>query len=44
MSSEARVHHPNYVKIWPILVGLLIVSVPGSTTSIRSAKSFSAAC
>ena len=35
MSSEAHMHHPNYVKIWAILVALLIVSVLGSMTSIR---------
>ena len=35
MSSEAHIHHPNYVKIWAIPVALLIVSVLGSMTSIR---------
>jgi caa(3)-type oxidase subunit IV len=34
MTTEA-VHHPNYVKIWAILVALLIVSVLGSMTGIR---------
>jgi caa(3)-type oxidase subunit IV len=36
MSSEPHIHHPNYVKIWAILVVLLMVSVLGSMTSIRS--------
>ena len=36
MSTEAHIHHPNYVKIWAILVVLLIVSVLGSMSSIRS--------
>src|ERR1700692_4306132 len=35
MTTEAHVHHPNYVKIWAILVGLLIVSVLGSLSHIR---------
>ena len=35
MTSESHVHHPNYVKIWAILVALLIVSVVGSFSSIR---------
>ena len=35
MTSEAHVDHPNYVKIWAILVGLLIVSVLGSMSHIR---------
>jgi caa(3)-type oxidase subunit IV len=33
--TEAHVHHPNYVKIWAILVVLLIVSVAGSMSHIR---------
>jgi caa(3)-type oxidase subunit IV len=33
--TESHVHHPNYVKIWAILVALLIVSVLGSMTGIR---------
>jgi caa(3)-type oxidase subunit IV len=33
--SATHVHHPNYVKIWAILVVLLIVSVLGSMTHIR---------
>jgi caa(3)-type oxidase subunit IV len=35
MSAETHVHHPNYIKIWAILVGLLIVSVLGSMSGIR---------
>ena len=37
MSSdpEAHIHHPNYVKIWVVLVVLLIVSVLGPLTGIR---------
>lgn len=35
MTTEPHVHHPNYVKIWAILVALLIVSVLGSMSSIR---------
>src|ERR1700692_580502 len=37
MTTEAHVHHPNYVKIWAILVALLIVSVLGSMSHIRGA-------
>lgn len=33
MSEHA--HHRNYVKIWAILVGLLVVSVVGPMTGIR---------
>jgi caa(3)-type oxidase subunit IV len=36
MTTESHVHHPNYVKIWAILVALLAVSVVGSLSSIRS--------
>jgi len=36
MMSEGHVHHPNYVKIWAILVVLLGVSVVGAMTGIRS--------
>jgi len=32
---EAHMHHPNYVKIWAVLVVLLIVSVMGPLTGIR---------
>src|SRR5882672_2625006 len=35
MTIEAHVHHPNYVKIWAILVVLLIVSVVGSMSHVR---------
>ncbi len=35
MTIETHVHHPNYVKIWAILVVLLIVSVVGSMSHIR---------
>jgi caa(3)-type oxidase subunit IV len=35
MTTEAHVHHPNYVKIWGILVVLLIVSVLGSMSHVR---------
>src|ERR1700719_3711318 len=35
MTTEAHVHHPNYVKIWAILVMLLIVSVVGSMSHVR---------
>jgi caa(3)-type oxidase subunit IV len=33
--AQPHVHHPNYVKIWAILVVLLVVSVAGSLTHIR---------
>ena len=29
MSAEAHLHHPNYVKVWAILVVLLVISVIG---------------
>jgi caa(3)-type oxidase subunit IV len=35
MTTEAHVQHPNYVKVWAILVGLLIVSVLGSMSHVR---------
>ena len=38
MSSEEQVrhiHHPNYVKIWAMLVVLLVASVLGALTGIR---------
>jgi caa(3)-type oxidase subunit IV len=35
MTTEAHVQHPNYVKIWGILVVLLVVSVLGSMSHIR---------
>ncbi|MGH9679191.1 MAG: cytochrome C oxidase subunit IV family protein, partial [Candidatus Acidiferrales bacterium] len=36
MTAESHMHHPNYVKIWAILVVLLLVSVVGSFSSIRT--------
>jgi caa(3)-type oxidase subunit IV len=33
--TESHVHHPNYVKVWAILVALLVVSVAGSMSHIR---------
>ena len=35
MATESHVHHPNYVKIWAILVVLLVVSVLGSMSHVR---------
>jgi caa(3)-type oxidase subunit IV len=35
MTTESHVHHPNYVKIWAILVLLLVVSVLGSMSHVR---------
>jgi caa(3)-type oxidase subunit IV len=35
MTTEAHVHHPNYIKIWAILVALLGVSIVGSMSHIR---------
>ena len=34
--SKEHAHHPNYVKIWAILVVLLIVSVVGPMFGIRT--------
>ena len=34
-ASHAEHHHPNYVKIWAILVVLLVVSVTGPMLEIR---------
>jgi caa(3)-type oxidase subunit IV len=39
MSAHAESHahhHPNYVKIWAILAGLLVVSVTGPMLGIRT--------
>ena len=36
MTTESHVDHTNYVKIWAILVALLIVSVLGSMSGVRS--------
>ncbi len=33
--SEEHMHHPNYVKIWAILVALLVVSVIGPMFGVR---------
>ena len=33
--SDAHAHHPNYVKIWAILVGLLVISVIGPMFEIK---------
>ena len=33
--SEEHMHHPNYVKIWAILVGLLAISVLGPLLEIQ---------
>lgn len=35
MSSESKIYHPNYVKVWAILVLLLGVSVAGPQIGIR---------
>jgi len=37
MSEEHSKHsHPNYVKIWAILLGLLVLSVLGPTLEVRA--------
>ena len=36
MTNESHVHHPNYVKIWAVLVALLVISVAGSLSSMRA--------
>ena len=36
MTSPGHVQHPNYVRIWATLVVLLMVSVAGAMTGIRS--------
>jgi len=41
-SASTRVHHPNYVKVWAALVVLLIVSLLGSMSHIRSVLLFAA--
>jgi len=33
--TEEHTHHGNYVKIWAILVGLLVVSVVGPMAGIK---------
>jgi len=35
MTTESHVHHPDYVKIWAVLVALLLVSVGGAMSNIR---------
>jgi caa(3)-type oxidase subunit IV len=35
VQTGSHVHHPNYVKIWAILVALLVVSVLGSMSGVR---------
>jgi caa(3)-type oxidase subunit IV len=35
MSGHVVPHHRNYVKVWAILLGLLVVSVVGPLTGIR---------
>jgi caa(3)-type oxidase subunit IV len=35
MSGHAAPHHPDYVKVWAVLLGLLVVSVVGPLTGIR---------
>lgn len=35
MTTDAHVQHPNYVKVWAILVALLVVSVVGSLSHVR---------
>jgi caa(3)-type oxidase subunit IV len=45
MSDPAQAHahhHPNYVKIWAILCGLLVVSVVGPMFGIRLVTLFAA--
>jgi len=33
--SEEHTHHPNYVKIWAILVVLLVISITGPMIGIK---------
>ena len=35
MADHAHAHHRNYVKIWAILLGLLVISIVGPMTGIR---------
>jgi len=42
MSDTAPIHHPNYVKIWAVLVVLLLISVLGPMTGIRPLILFTA--
>src|SRR5580693_2136790 len=41
-TEAAHIHHPDYVKIWAVLVVLLIVSVLGPLTGIRWLMLFTA--
>ena len=34
--SEEHTHHPNYVKIWAILLVLLVISIAGPMIGIQS--------
>ena len=34
--SESEYHHPNYVKVWAILCGLLVISVIGPMFEIQA--------
>jgi caa(3)-type oxidase subunit IV len=34
-AEEHHIHHPNYVRVWAILVGLLVVSVVGPMFGIQ---------
>src|SRR5579864_4459282 len=36
VQTVSHVHHPNYVKVWAILVALLAVSVVGSMSGVRA--------
>jgi len=36
--AGAHVHHPNYVKIWAILLALLVVSVRARSSRSRSSR------
>ncbi|MBW2542450.1 MAG: cytochrome C oxidase subunit IV family protein [Deltaproteobacteria bacterium] len=40
--SEEHTHHPNYVKIWAILVVLLVISVTGPMIGIKWVTLFTA--
>jgi caa(3)-type oxidase subunit IV len=40
--SETEHHHPNYVKIWAILLVLLVLSVLGPELGIREVTLFTA--
>lgn len=36
IQAKAHAHHPNYVKVWAVLVTLLVVSLLGSRSHIRN--------